>query len=213
MNKTQTNQFRMYLATQETLDSNSALWNMIPMLLTWKNNFDELIQRIADVNEKTVSNSKAVTANKAIALKNLAEKAVTVSGVLQAFAAVTGNTKLAGEIKLVKSDIERARETDVEALIAPVIKQARKELANLADYGLAEDMVVELETSLDDFLTLIGQPRIVRNQAYAAMTLMDELFDAANDVVKNKLDKLMIRFKYTHTEFYSEYERARTIVD
>ena len=116
-------------------------------------------------------------------------------------------------MSLTKTDIERVRETDVEALITPVIEEARKELANLADYGLTEDMIVETETSLDDFKALIGQPRIVRSQAFAAMTLMEELFDAANDLVKNQLDKLMIRFKYTNTEFYSEYERARTIVD
>ena len=35
----------------------------------------------------------------------------------------------------------------------------------------------------------------------------------ANDLLKNRLDPLMIRFKYSDTEFYSEYERARTIVD
>ncbi len=203
----------MYLATQETLDKNSTLWNGIPIMLSTKNNFDELIQRIADVNEKTVSNSKAVTVDKNIVLQNLAEKAVGISGILQAYAAFTENVKLAGKVKLVKSDIVRARETDVEALIAPVITEARNELAKLADYGLSEDMIVELETSLDDFKALIGQPRTVRNQAFAAMTLMDELFDAANNVVKNKLDKLMIRFKFTNTEFYSEYERARTIVD
>lgn len=203
----------MFLTTQETLDSNSALWHMIPVLLSSKNNFDELIQRIAAVNEKTITNSKAVTANKELAQQNLSGKAVTVSGITQAFAAITGNAKLAGKVTLTKTDIDRARETDVEALISPVIEAARKELTNLAEYGLTEEMVVELETSLDDFKALIGQPRTVRNQAFAAMTLLDELFDAANDVVKNKLDKLMIRFKFTHTEFYSEYERARTIVD
>jgi len=213
MNKTKTNQFRMFLTTQETLDSNSPLWNTIPILLTSKNNFDELIQRIADLNEKTISNSKAVTVDKAKALQNLIEKAITVSGILQAFAAITGDTKLAGKIAITKSDITKIRETDVEAVVAPVINEARKRLTDLADYGLVEDLVVELETSLDDFKTLIGQPRTVRNQAFAAMTLMDELFDAANDVVKNKLDKLMIRFKFTNTDFYSEYERARTIVD
>lgn len=213
MNKTQTKQYRMFLATQETLDANSPLWNTIPILLTSKNNLDELIQRVAEVNEKTVSNSKAVTADKSATLNNLTGKTMTISGILQAFAAVTGNIILAGKVKLVKSDIERARETDVEALIAPIISEAHKHIADLADYGLTEDMIVELETSLDDFKVLIGQPRTVRNQAFAAMTLLDELFDAANDVVKNKLDKLMIRFKFTNTEFYSEYERARTIVD
>ena len=213
MNKTKTNQYRMFLSTQETLDSNSLLWNTIPVFVSTKNNVDELIQRIAVVNEKTLSNSKAVTADKAIALSNLIEKAVTISGILQAYAAVTENTRLAGKVALTKSDITKIRETEVEAIVAPVIDEARKELANLTDYGLTEDMIVELETSLDDFKVLIGQPRTVRNQAFAAITLMDELFDAANEVLKNKLDKLMIRFKFTNTEFYSEYERARTIVD
>jgi hypothetical protein len=213
MNKIQTNHFRMFLATQETLDANSSLWNMVPICLSTKNKFDELIQRIAEVNEKTLSNSKAVTASKATVLNALAQKSVSIAGIIQAFAAITDNAKLAGKVKLVKSDIDRARETNVEALIKPIIKAARNHIGELADYGLVEDMVVELETSLDDFKVLIGQPRTVRNQAYAAMTLMDELFDSANDVIKNKLDKLMIRYKYTNTEFYSSYERARTIVD
>ncbi len=203
----------MFLNTQEALDSNSTLWSSIPVMLSTKNSFDELIQRIGDVNEKTVSNSKAVTADKAVTLNNLIAKAVTLSGILQAYAAVTGNVKLAGKVALTKTDIERVRETDVEALITPVIEEARKEPANLADYGLTEDMIVETETTLDDFKALIGQPRTVRNQAFAAMTLMEELFDAANDLIKNQLDKLMIRFKFSDTEFYSEYERARTIVD
>ncbi|QIA08785.1 hypothetical protein [Draconibacterium halophilum] len=213
MNKTQTNQFRMFLNTQEALDSNSTLWSSIPIMLSTKNNLDELIQRISDVNEKTVLNSKAVTANKTASLNALIEKAVTLSGILQAYAAVTDNMKLAGKIALTKSDITKIRETDVEAVVTPVIDEARKELSNLADYGLTEELIVEAETSLDDFKTQIGQPRVVRNQAFAAMTLMEELFDAANDLVKNTLDKLMIRFKFTNTEFYSEYERARTIVD
>ncbi len=203
----------MYLNTQGALDANSTLWSSIPVMLSAKNNFDELIQRIGDVNEKTVSNSKAVTADKAVTLNNLIAKAVTLSGILQAYAAVTENVKLAGKVALTKSDLTKIRETDVEARITPVIEEARKELANLADYGLTEDMIVETETSLDDFKALIGQPRTVRNQAFAAMTLLEELFDTANDLVKNQLDKLMIRFKYTNTEFYSEYERARTIVD
>lgn len=213
MNKKFTNQFRMLLATQDALDANSPLWGSIPVLLSTKNNFDELLQRIAEVNEKTFSNSKAVTASKAATLNNLITKALPLSGSLEALGAFTGNIRLVGKVAITKSDIERARETDVEAIIAPVIKLARKYLADLGDFGITEDMVVELETTLDDFKVLIGQPRTVRNKAFAAMTLMNELFDAANDVVKNKLDKLMIRFKFTNTEFYSEYERARTIVD
>ncbi|SHJ06323.1 hypothetical protein SAMN05444280_11074 [Tangfeifania diversioriginum] len=213
MNKTQTNHMRMFLNTQEVLDENTTLWSSIPVLLNVKNNFDELIQRIEETNEKTVLRSEAVTASKASVLKALAKKCTTLAGTLQAYAAITGNAKLAGEVKLVESDFDRARETDVEALVTPVIKNARKALENLADYGVTEAMITETETSLDDFKALIGQPRTIRNQAFAAMSLLEELFDATNDLLNNRLDPLMIRFKYSDTEFYSAYERARTIVD
>jgi len=203
----------MFLNTQETLDANTTLWNSIPVLLDVKNNFDELIQRIEETNEKTQPKSKTVTANKANVLKALAQKVVSLAGVLQAYAAITGNAKLAGEVELVKSDLTHARETDVEALVAPVIGNARKELENLANYGVTEAMITDVETSLDDFKALIGKPRTIRNQAFAAMSLLEELFETANDLLKNRLDPLMIRFKYSDTEFYSEYERARTIVD
>lgn len=203
----------MFLNTQEILDVNTALWSGIPVLLGVKNNFDELIQRIEATNQKTLPASKAVTASKATVLNALAQKAVALAGGLLAYAAITGNDRLAGEVKLVKSDFDRARETDVEALVAPVIRHARNELENLADYGITEAMITEVETSLDDFKALIGQPRTIRNQAFAAMTLLDELFDAANNLLKNQLDPLMIRFKFSDTAFYSAYERARTIVD
>ncbi len=213
MNKTQTNWDRMYLNTQETLDANTTLWNTIPIVVTTKNQFDELIQRIADVNEKTNPNSKAVTASKEKTKTALANKIVVISGIMQAFAAFNDNTVLLGKVKITQSDIYNARETDVEKLVSPVIDEARKYLTDLADFGLTEAMITEAETTLDDFKAQIGQPRTIRNQAYAAMTLMDELFDESNALLKNKMDKLMIRFKFTDTQFYSEYERARTIVD
>ena len=213
MNKVQTNQFRMFTNTRATLDANSLLWSGIPVMVTSKNELDEVYQRIEEVNEKTVVRSKSVTADKAMVLNNLIEKVLVLSGVMQAYAAFTDNTVLADKVKLVKSDITKVKETDVEAIITPVLTEARKEIDNLTDYGISEALITEAETSLDDYKVLIGQPRTIRNKAFAAMNLLDELFDAANAIIKNKLDKLMIRFKYTHTEFYSEYERARTIVD
>lgn len=213
MNKIQTNQLRMHKNTQETLDLNSTLWNGIPIFVTTKNEHDELIQRIMHVNEKTNSNSKAVTEDKKKKLEALIEKVMVLAGTLYAFASYNNKARLMGKVNITKSDLINARETDVEKLVRPIISEARKYLPDLVDFMLTEEMVVETETTLDDFMVMIGQPRTIRNQAFAAMTLLDELFDEINDLVKNKLDKLMIRFEATNTEFYSEYKRARTIVD
>ena len=87
-------------------------------------------------------------------------------------------------------------------MVKPLIYIARENLEQLVDFVVTEEIVSDLETSLDDFKVLIGQPRVIRNQAFAAMDKLDELFDATNKLLKEKLDKIMIRFEYSDTEFY-----------
>lgn len=213
MNIQQTKHQRMLLNTQSALDNNTTRWSSIPVMVSMKNNLDEVIQRIEVQNEKVNPSSQQITTSKQDVRKGLAEKAVSFSGILQAYAAINSLPEMAALVKLSKTNILECRETDVEALVKPVINTARAELAQLVDFSVTEEMIVELETSLDNFKVLIGQPRTIRNQAFAAMDKMDELFDKALELVKEKIDKLMIRFEYSDTEFFQEYKRARTIVD
>jgi len=213
MNREQTNYRRMFNAVQEVLDEKTTKWNTIPVMVKVKNRFDELLQRTDETNEKTNPGSKKVTAGKEKLKMSLSEKMVVSAGILQAYAAFNNDSKLADKTKLTKSDLYNARETDIEKLANPVLKAAREHLNDLADYMLTDEMIVEAETTLDDFKALIGQPRHIRNQAYAAMTVLEELIDTTNALLKEKLDKLMIRFSVTDPEFYDAYLRARTIVD
>lgn len=121
--------------------------------------------------------------------------------------------ELAGKVKLTKTDIVAVRETDVEKTVAPVINAARKELPNLADYGITETQITELETSVDDFNSMIGRPRTIRNQTFVAISELQELVDTANGVANNKLDNLMLLFQAAQPGFFEEYKRARVIVD
>jgi hypothetical protein len=213
MNKNQSKYWRMFLNTQETLNAHTEKWTGIPVIVGAKTEFDELIQRIFGANDRALSQSKAITAEKAAALETVVQKAETLSGKLQAYAAVTGNVELAIRVKITRSDIIREKETNVGMVVAPVIAAAQEELRNLADYGVTETEVPELESAVDGFMALVGTPRTVRNQAFAALSEIDQLVEDANDVVKNKLDTMMLQFKYTEPVFYDEYLRARAIVD
>ncbi|MHA7108755.1 hypothetical protein ACRTDU_01440 [Sunxiuqinia elliptica] len=213
MNQDQNKHMRMYLATQTVLDNYTMRWNTIPVMVTVKNELDELIQRIEQKNEETDAASLGTTAQKETTRQTLTEKAVTVSGILQAFAAFNDDLPLAEKVKLTKSDLLTCRETDVESLVRPVIDLARKRLGDLADFMLTEDMLIETETSLDSFKALIGQPRTIRNQAFAAISMLEELMDQTDALLKQKLDKLMIRFEFSDSVFFEEYTRARVIVD
>ena len=213
MNQDQNKHMRMYLATQTVLDNYTLRWNTIPVMVTVKNELDELIQRIEDKNEETDAASLGTTAQKEAVRRGVGEKAASISGILQAYAAFNNDQALAAKVKLIKSDLLICRETDVEGAVRPVLTIARNLLGELADFMLTEAMVVETETSLDSFKTLIGQPRIIRSQAFAAMSMLDELQEQVDRLLKQKLDKLMIRFEYTDQAFFEEYTRARVIID
>lgn len=47
MNKAQSNQFRMYLSTQDFLENQSNVWSTIAQVAVYKSQFDELIDRMA----------------------------------------------------------------------------------------------------------------------------------------------------------------------
>lgn len=212
MNQRQNQHFRMFLNTQETLDQNTDLWNSIPVMVQVKNKLDELIQRIQELDGNTAPSSMSVTEQKDKTLKNLAMKAAVLSGMTRARHALDGNPH-PEELNLTKSDILRARESSVETMVKPLINTIRNNLDAYADFNVSEDLLNETETTLDDFTTLVGKPRNIRNKAYAATGSLDELFDNANNLLKNTLDPVMKRFEISNPTFYDEYSRARTIVD
>lgn len=213
MNKEQTKYRSMFSTTQKTLDEYTGIWNQVPVNVKTKNDYDELLQRIDTVNEKTDPNSRAITESKDETRANLARKAVVISGILQAFAAYNDDKVLAAKTKLTKTDVQSAREADVEKLITPVINESRAHMSDLGEFMLIEEMIVEVETTLDNFKAQIGQPRFIRNQAFAAISKLDVLFNTTNDLLNNKMDNLMLRYAGSHPEFYEAYQRARTIVD
>ncbi len=105
------------------------------------------------------------------------------------------------------------KEAEIEAIINNLIQQAIDKLDQLADFGISAEQITDLSTSLDDFTAMIGKPRVIRNQKFAAMQQIDELIDEARKLLKTKLDRIMIRYRYADPEFYDSYQRSRSIVD
>jgi hypothetical protein len=212
MNKQQSNYFRMFISTQGFLDEQTAVWSAIPRIVSYKNDLDELIARIASKSEDAgalvgVSDRKN-TVKSAIALKGS-----SLSGVLQAFALEQGDGDLAGKVKASKSDIMRMKEEELSGMIRLLTDTAEKHQSALADFGVGPEIVTELKTSVDEFQGLIGKPRSILNTRFVALDAIDQLFDEGNALLNNRMDNIMLMFRESNPDFYNGYERARTIVD
>ncbi len=213
MNKRQTKRYRMFLTTQDTMNNHSEIWNGTEVIAIAKGELDEEIEAIGEKNEDTMASGEGLTTNKKAALQTVIQTVLIVSSNLQAYASSIGDQGMAETVKLTRTNIQSARETDVEGLVTPVLTLARNMLLNMVGYDLTEQMIDDAEAAVSNYTELVGQARTILNQANAAKEQLGELIDATSKLLKSKLDMLMVRYEYTHPEFYSEYKRARTIID
>ncbi len=81
------------------------------------------------------------------------------------------------------------------------------------EYGASEEQITDLKMDLDEFLTMNGMPRAYRIASDVATQDLKNLFVEANDILTNKLDRIMKIFKRSDLNFYNGYLAARVIVD
>lgn len=209
----QTNRFQMMLAVKNFMDSHQTTWSTIPIIGTFKTTLDAVIQEVKEHLQATGTDTSGMTSDKNQLKAQIAEKTAVLSGALAAYAAVNGQDDLRTNGYLTKSQIMMMRDVNMPEAISNFVALVTNQLTNLADYGITEDKVTDLESSLDDFRELVGQPRLKQSAANAAKREASSLIGDGVSMLTDQLDKVMLQFKFTNPTFHEEYERARVIVD
>ncbi len=202
----------MYETVISFLDANSALWSSIAKVGEFKNEFSGFVAQINDAQYAQQQAQVFLGKNKTQLKSTVAQKADILNDSLEAFALVTGNDKLAGQMASTYSDLNRMRNADFIPAVKLIIAAAEENLDVLtAEYGVTAQQVEDLKTDLDDFLTLNGQPRAYRVASVQATKDLELLFGKAK-VALEKLDKVMSIFKRRDVNFYNGYQAARVLV-
>lgn len=84
---------------------------------------------------------------------------------------------------------------------------------NLVSYGQSPEDVNQLKTEIDEYAAVIAAPRsaiVTRAQARQELT---ELVNQANDLLRNKVGRLIKLFETDNPKLYTSYKVARVIVD
>ena len=212
MNKDQLNRYGMLKSTQDYLDSKTAIWSVIPKIVAYKNELDEIITTTGEKSEEARAGT-STRERKDQVKEHIALKVSTLTGTLQAFGHEKGMPDLASKASVSKSDVLKYTDAELDSHVKALISLAQENLAGLADYGVSEALITEILSSVDEFNGLIGKPRAIRSSKFTANHTASQLVDEGVDLLNNKVDKLMLMFRESQPEFYEGYLRARTIVD
>ena len=82
----------------------------------------------------------------------------------------------------------------------------------MANYGVTQILITELQTIVTAYASYIAKPRTVKTQTKNATENLTILFKEAKEIISKRLDLDIEVFKTTNPDFYSQYQTARIII-
>lgn len=213
MKQREKNKLNMYKAVQAICMTQQADWNDMPAFVNAFNQFTAQLQELEQAAYNQLVATPGVTANKDHLLETTIEKAHIVANALRAFAAISENVLLEGQLDFSKTDFKRGGRQHVLQLTDIVLLRANDHLAALADYHIDQQDLDELAALRQQLGSVIGSPREAiidrRHETIAIEHLIEEL----DDLLHDQLDRLIEILRPDHPAFYERFKTARVIVD
>jgi len=203
----------MYLAVQQVCHAFSGVWSLIAAFVQAFAGFESGISKINTAIETQEKDVTGVSENKKKLKLKLVDKAIEIAGALLAFASDSDNKELKSGVNISRSELENAADSSALNHCRFIFNQAASLQATLADYGLKASDISEFQALISGFEKSIASPRIAITSRKSATNDLVGLFANCDDILKNKMDKLIEKFKVSNPDFYKQYFDARIIIE
>lgn len=213
MKNSQKNKLDMLLAMQAICNSNMAVLLLLPQFDQWFQALGNVVKEIKRLSELQELDYKGKTETKNAKKVILIDKTMEVVRRTVAYAMVNDLYELKQEVDYTESDLLRSADTELRTLGQVVNERATNVLPELATYGVTQAMLDDQQEAIDDYFKEITKPREGIISRKNATTALKEEFRKADDIVYNKLDKLVAMLMTFNPEVYKSYMNARIIVD
>ncbi|MBI5217217.1 MAG: hypothetical protein HY960_15800 [Ignavibacteriae bacterium] len=213
MDKILINKISMYQAVISILLANIAKTVSIKPFASAIQLLTELVTSISGKS----SEINSVVAGKA-PVKNametsLIETTLSIAAAIYSYADDVGNIELKSKSKLSKSVLNKVRDQDLILKVKSIRDLALEHQAALVDYDVPAEDITAFEQLVDAYSS--AKTAIVTgiSQRTGARKTQAQIIKETDALLKEKIDKYMLRLKKNHSQFYEEYKAARIIRD
>ncbi|MCU4156632.1 hypothetical protein J1N10_11650 [Carboxylicivirga sp. A043] len=187
--------------------------NTIPAFETIINEFYAALTEIDGVYQIQQGNTTGSTQLKQQAEKEMIDATVKLAAAMYVYAQIEGKPDLLVACKVSPSLLGAMSAEKLKITCTNVYTQGAQLGDALVDYGQSVEDVSQLKNEIDEFATVIAAPRNAIVTRAQARQELDVLMKEANDLLRNKADKLIELLKASKPKVYNIYKAARVIVD
>ena len=214
MNARKEAKLNMYHTVIALCEDNLPVVALVLAFQTSYNAFKTTVTAIVTAAAQLQTQNGGLQTSKKVAKKNLAELASGIAGLVYAYASVIDDNVLKGAMDITSSDIMQAKDEDVPLICGNVYDAANTHLAALPDYGVTALLLTAFQAAIDDYNDKSPRPMLNRSQKKALRAQMYLMFDDADAILKEQMDRLSVNFLSNgNALFYGQYHASRTIID
>jgi len=213
MTANQRNRLAMLIALSHVFNDFKEELSSIPAQKQNIESFFEYLQKIKEAHKIQQGYSSANSKLKTKEEAEMIQATVQVAAAIYVYAHSTNQPGLKSKVSISPSSLQRLADKDLEIACVNIYDLALTIVEHLADYGITPESIAKLKKEIDDFAALIASPRseiVTRSQATAELRV---LFTQMDDLLRHKIDKLMVMFEMAQPKAYKTYLAARIIVD
>ena len=201
---------RMYINVQAVLLFRKNVWETSVAFTTEVDDLDDHIKNINAKNQQQ-KGTESISKAKKQGFENMIDTTLVICGAGTAYASRIKDDGLKATFDYSESDLKKGNEKNVLDRCVIIGRNAEPLLDKLVpQYMPAEQLTVQTE-SIAVYAALLNAPREVRTADKSIKEEMQVLFDECDTLLNERLDGMMLAYKKTNPDFYTEYINARYI--
>lgn len=212
MNAVQINKSRMYMATNQVLETNQASYAGMEELVVAVQQLKGYNEVLTEYRQIQELNQTGLTSNKLLLKEKLTTQLLKVVSALTAHATATKDAVLLSRVSYRPSAL--LKPDPVLADIALLIYNEGMRVGEpLGKYFVTEEDLAVLDSLILQFKESIPQKRVATNVSKVSTMNIAAVFAATDKLLKTEIDLLMLPFQFNNPDFYNAYKNARIIVN
>ena len=213
MDKAQTNRVTMFKTVAGYLGENNSVWSAMAPFATAVQELDGKIDAIDESAQKQETPTTGAAADKAFKRDSLEDALFLTCEALGAMAATSNDNELLALTAVSPSSLHRFTDEELANRASTVLEKANAQKTSLAAFHVTQANIDELSQALQNFKTIKEKPRQTTAERVAETSSLPSLIRDANDILRNRIDRLVNLFRRSNPKFVAGYKSARVIVD
>ncbi|MFW5719630.1 MAG: hypothetical protein ACOCXT_01205 [Candidatus Dojkabacteria bacterium] len=203
----------MYHSVKRFCDTHLKVLAVLPAFSRSYGTFTSLLDTLDEVIRAQAGTIHGITKLKEQRKKAMVSRALMVAHAAYAYASDEEDRDLKERMNYSETDLFELRDQLCGQVCQEILSKVRPIGTSMGDYGVNDEVLDDLQTRIKLFIESVQEPRMAIAERKEATASIARLIKETDEVLNEKMDKLMTVFREGNPKLYRMYASARMIVD